>query len=68
MKVFYMLMTKTFLICNSMSTRTNEMHDIISENMVEILDSCLDNHYFFLMFVLFPLKVFEQHNIVLSDI
>lgn len=24
----------------SMSTRTNEMHDIISENMVEILDSC----------------------------
>lgn len=24
----------------SMSTRTNEMHDIISENMFEILDSC----------------------------
>lgn len=40
MKVFYMLMTKTFLICKSMSTFTNEMHDIISENMVEILDSC----------------------------
>lgn len=42
MKVFYMLMTKTFLIFNflSKSTRTNEMHDIISENMVEILDSC----------------------------
>lgn len=68
MKVFYMLMTKTFLICKSMSTCTNEMHDIISENMVEILDSCEDNHYFFLMFVLFPLRVFEQHNIVLSDI
>lgn len=40
MKVFYMLMTKKFLICKSMSTCTNEMHDIIAENMVEILDSC----------------------------
>lgn len=38
MKVFYMLMTKTFLICKSMSTRTNEMHDIISENMAEIFE------------------------------
>lgn len=51
-----------------MSTCSNEMHDIIAENMVEILDSCYDNHYLFLMFVLFPLRVFEQHNMVLSDI
>lgn len=42
-----------------MSMCINEMYDIIFENMVEIFDSCLDNYYFFLMFVLFLLRVFE---------
>lgn len=41
MKVFYMLMTKTFLICKSMSTCTNEMHDIISETWLKYLTAVM---------------------------